>query len=70
MATCNPTQLVIDALATGPKSSAQLLKATGLTKEQVRDVMRANLGKRVRATPVTYSLNTPTLGVDGVSKKL
>ncbi len=70
MATCSPTQLVIDALATGPKSSAQLLKATGLTKEQVRDVIRANLGKRVLATPVIYSLSTTTLGVEDSAKKL
>jgi len=60
--------MVRAALADGPKSSAQLLKLTGLTKAQLREVLYRGTG--IVAQPVLYSLETNKCGVDKSEKTL
>ena len=55
---------VMEALKGGPMTLAQIAKQTGLTKDQVREVFRASLGKCVYSEPVKYRLLPQIVGVD------
>lgn len=59
------TAKVLEALQAGPKSSVELVRATGLTKAQVREVIR--VAPAIRSRPVLYEVDPTLLGL---SKKV
>lgn len=62
---------VADVLRMGPKTTEQIVAATGLTTSQVREVFRRHRGVEIVAHPVTYTLSPTYVGkVAEAEKKL